>query len=65
MAYTRHGLPQIAYAQNEIILSAGAFSSPLLLMKSGIGPESLLNDAEVRLALSFSFDINTLVFRYL
>lgn len=48
VAYTRHGLPQIAHAQKEIILSAGVFSSPLLLMKSGIGPESVLNAAEVR-----------------
>lgn len=45
--YSRHGFPQIAHAQNEIILSAGAYSSPLLLMKSGIGPESTLNAAEV------------------
>lgn len=58
MAYSRHGFPQIAYAKNEIILSAGAFSSPLLLMKSGIGPESILNDAEVRLVLSFPFGVN-------
>lgn len=47
VAYSRHGFPQIAYAQKEIILSAGVFSSPLLLMKSGIGPESVLNAAEV------------------
>lgn len=53
VAYTRHGFPQIAYAQKEIILSAGAFSSPLLLMKSGIGPESVLNAAEVRISKIF------------
>lgn len=63
MAYTRHGFPQIAHARNEIMLSAGAFSSPLLLMKSGIGPESVLNDAEVQFFLSFPFDVN-IFFRY-
>lgn len=47
VVYSRHGFPQIARAQKEIILSAGIFSSPLLLMKSGIGPESVLNAAEV------------------
>lgn len=49
--YTRHGFPQIAYAQNEIILSAGTYATPLLLMKSGIGPENVLNAAEVRIQI--------------
>lgn len=47
VAYSRHGFPQIAHASKEVILSAGVFSSPLLLMKSGIGPQSVLNAAEV------------------
>jgi choline dehydrogenase len=47
VAYTRHGIPQIAYASKEIIISAGAFSTPLLLMKSGIGSVAELEAAEV------------------
>ncbi|KAH8385019.1 hypothetical protein KR093_010505 [Drosophila rubida] len=35
--YTRHGRPQVVYARNEIVLSAGALNSPKLLMLSGIG----------------------------
>lgn len=57
VAYTRHGFPQIATARKEIILSAGAYSSPLLLMKSGIGPESILNAAEVNV------DVNVVDFK--
>jgi choline dehydrogenase len=47
VAYTRHGIPQIAYATKEVIVSAGAFSSPLLLMKSGVGPVAVLEAAEI------------------
>ncbi|KAG4076679.1 hypothetical protein HA402_001966 [Bradysia odoriphaga] len=47
VAYKRHGIPQIAHATKEIILSAGTYGSPLLLMKSGIGPVSVLNSAEI------------------
>lgn len=47
VAYTRHGIPQIAHASKEIILSAGAFQSPMLLMKSGIGPAEVLREAGV------------------
>lgn len=45
--YKRHGIPQIAYASKEVIVSAGTFSSPLLLMRSGIGPEQLLKEAKI------------------
>lgn len=45
--YKRHGIPQLARATKEIILSAGTYSSPLLLMKSGIGPVDVLNAAEI------------------
>lgn len=45
--YKRHGIPQIAHALKEVIVSAGTISSPLLLMKSGIGPEAALNAAGV------------------
>jgi len=48
VAYSRHGFPQITYASKEIILSAGTFSSPLLLMKSGIGPVDQLEAAGVK-----------------
>lgn len=47
--YKRHGIPQIAHAAKEIILSAGTFSSPLLLMKSGVGPRNVLKEAGIPL----------------
>jgi choline dehydrogenase len=47
VAFTRHGIPQIAYASKEVIVSAGVFSTPLLLMKSGIGPVATLEDADI------------------
>ncbi|KAJ6630515.1 Glucose dehydrogenase [FAD, quinone] [Pseudolycoriella hygida] len=53
VAYSRHGIPQIAYAEKEVILSAGVFSSPLLLMKSGIGPVNVLNAAEIPVKVPF------------
>ncbi|XP_035715549.1 choline dehydrogenase, mitochondrial-like [Folsomia candida] len=40
--YKRHGIPQIAHVTKEIIVSSGVISSPLLLMKSGIGPRTQL-----------------------
>jgi len=47
VAYTRHGIPQIAHASREVIISCGTFSSPLLLMRSGVGPSRVLNKAGV------------------
>jgi choline dehydrogenase len=38
VAYTRHGVAEIAQADAEVILSGGAVNSPQLLMLSGIGP---------------------------
>ena len=38
-----------AYANKEIILSAGAIGSPQLLQLSGIGPEEILKKAGVKL----------------
>jgi choline dehydrogenase-like flavoprotein len=35
--YTQNGVKKIIYARREVILSAGAFHSPQLLMVSGIG----------------------------
>jgi len=46
--YTRFGKHFIATAKMEVILSAGAYGSPLLLFKSGIGPAEMLSRANVR-----------------
>ena len=42
--YTRRGKRQIAAAQREVILSAGALASPVILMRSGIGPRHELEE---------------------
>ncbi len=36
--YLRHGAEEVARAESEVILAAGAIGSPQLLMLSGIGP---------------------------
>lgn len=48
VVYKRHRIPQIAHANKEVIISAGTISSPMLLMKSGIGPQDVLTAAGVR-----------------
>ncbi|KAG4075742.1 hypothetical protein HA402_003568 [Bradysia odoriphaga] len=45
--YRRHGIVQIAHASKEVIVSAGTISSPMLLIKSGIGPKDILDKAEI------------------
>ena len=41
------------FAESEIVLCAGAFNSPQILLRSGIGPQALKND--------FGIEINVLV----
>ena len=47
--YERHGVPQFAFASKEIILSGGAYISPVILMRSGIGPIDQLDLIKVSL----------------
>ncbi|WP_231881483.1 alkyl sulfatase dimerization domain-containing protein [Cupriavidus necator] len=44
VAVVRGGVEQVLRARREIILTAGAFGSPQLLMASGIGPAGHLRD---------------------
>ena len=43
VAYERGGLPMAASPRREVILSAGSFNSPHLLMLSGLGPATELS----------------------
>jgi choline dehydrogenase-like flavoprotein len=45
--YDRHGERRVAYATKEVILSAGAISTPKILMLSGIGPKDHLTEMGV------------------
>ena len=53
VVYERDGSKIQADARREVILSAGSFNSPKLLMLSGLGPPALLNEhgIEVKQAL--------------
>lgn len=44
----RDGSPLTIMARREVILSAGSYGSPALLMRSGIGPAEQLNSAGVQ-----------------
>lgn len=44
VSYRHHGMDINAYADREVILSAGTFNSPQLLMLSGIGPADHLRE---------------------
>ena len=46
--YIRHGVKKVAFAANEVIISAGALNSPQILMLSGIGPKEHLDAFDVR-----------------
>lgn len=47
VTYLRHGQSVTVRANREIILSAGAVASPLILQRSGLGPEALLRKAGI------------------
>ena len=42
IAYQHAGQRKVAHSRKDIVLAAGAFNSPLLLMRSGIGPAEQL-----------------------
>jgi len=44
----RDGSPLTLLARREVILSAGSYGSPALLMRSGVGPEEYLRSAGVQ-----------------
>ncbi len=47
VAYMQNGQPQQARAEREVIISAGTFFSPKLLMLSGIGPAEQLKAHDI------------------
>ena len=49
--YIQDGQPRAVSVQREVILSAGAFDSPKLLMLSGIGPAPLLRSLGLKVAV--------------
>lgn len=49
VAYTQGGKRHILHANKEVILCAGAFHSPQLLMVSGVGPKDQLSQLDIPL----------------
>ncbi len=46
--YTKNGVTYRAYADREVILSAGVYSSPTILMRSGIGDAQILTQIGIK-----------------
>lgn len=55
VTYERHNQTVYVEADKEIVLSAGVFDSPKLLMLSGIGPEEHLSEFGVNCGLTLAF----------
>lgn len=51
VVYVRHGIAQVAMATKEVILSAGPLGSPILLLRSGIGPRHVLEQSGIPVIL--------------
>lgn len=47
LEYLRHGVPGAVHTDREVIVSAGAFETPKLLLLSGIGPAADLADMSI------------------
>ena len=47
VAARANGKDMVLHANKEVILSAGAIASPMILQRSGIGPETVLRDAGI------------------
>ena len=47
VAYQKFGSIEKVYASKEVVLSAGAFQSPQILMLSGIGPREMLKKHQI------------------
>lgn len=56
--FIRNGVKQVVYAKKEVILSAGAISSPQLMMLSGLGPADHLRELGIPLLKNLSVGDN-------
>jgi choline dehydrogenase len=54
VAYLREGRKQIAHAEREVILAAGAVNTPQLLQLSGIGPANHLRSLNIPVKLDLA-----------
>lgn len=53
-----NGNTMVAHASKEVIISAGALNSPQILMLSGVGPKSILNEFEIPIVADLSVGQN-------